>query len=64
MKGNAKRRITAIISGFESFGLASVYENEIIGRGPGFSDPYADMDIFFVTELFVIPKRKKKGVGR
>jgi GNAT superfamily N-acetyltransferase len=49
---------------FEAMGLAAEEAGEIIGGLLGFIDPYADEDFFFVAELFIVPERKKQGIGR
>lgn len=60
----ATRRVESILQGFEALGLAAVEEGKIIGGLLGFVDPYADYDMFFVSEIFVTSQWKRKGVGR
>lgn len=60
----AVRRVEAIMSNWQALGIAAVEDGGILGGLLGFVDPYADEDFFFVSEIFVVPERKRTGIGR
>lgn len=63
-EARALRRIDGILGNYQGMGLKAVEDGRIVGGLLGFVDPYADEDFFYISELFVVPERKRQGIGK
>jgi len=59
----ACRRVRAIMSHEGAMGLAAEESGDVIAAAMGYVDPYADEDFLFISEIFVIPGQRKRGIG-
>ncbi len=57
----AVRRLKAIMSNFQSVGLAAIENDRIVGGLLGFVDPYAEEDFFMCLNYLLYQKKEKRN---